>query len=627
MKNNLQKIIGSLLLIVSVLVSLVGCSTKQESASSNKVTITISYSSQDITATYLTRLKEKFIDLDIQLVNRSFESSSGNADYSFLEYLSSHGGLADIVLDSNLSKSLPSLTEAFADLSGESYSSRVRTSYLNDIQIDGSLYYLPFTVEVKGLIYNKTMFEEYGWEAPTDYASFARLLQTIAQTSDIRPMYDDATYKTVEYWWNTFYALNEGTLLSGHQALKQFNAGTLSALELPTENTFAFMKLLTDTGSLIEEDLATYTGELKKSTEAFRALARGETAMAFAPSSALKNLSQRNSQSEYVMLPIYSPNCAEGYLIEDSNMNIAVSKAASEDPEKAAAINRIMDYITSEEGQQLLLEFSYGTKSPCYGIMDTDSRDFLKGILPSVNSGYIITPEKFENLGSTLDETFLNYLFHNESGSLQPTDVLRAMDSSRSDSLVTQQAEEEILTTVEKTMTKDETKYLLCKAMADETGSDFAVLPNMQYNNYNGSIQQSESLMTNLLAGTLSTENIHGIINYDSLLKTYELTGTQLLKLLDYNTSEFMLYGATLTYTYNKDKDTYYTTGATMPDGSALDESKTYTLAASAHSELGQEISALAVDTDLYLSDALIAYCKEEKQLAPIIVPEPNYKK
>ena len=44
---------------------------------------------------------------------------------------------------------------------------------------DGGLYYLPGPSDVYGVIYNKTMFEENGWQVPHSYSEFVDLIHTI----------------------------------------------------------------------------------------------------------------------------------------------------------------------------------------------------------------------------------------------------------------------------------------------------------------------------------------------------------------------------------------------------------------------------------------------------------------
>ena len=56
---------------------------------------------------------------------------------------------------------------------------------LNNISRDGTLFYLPGPSQVRGILYNKTLFQENGWEVPGNYEEFTELCKTI-EASGIR---------------------------------------------------------------------------------------------------------------------------------------------------------------------------------------------------------------------------------------------------------------------------------------------------------------------------------------------------------------------------------------------------------------------------------------------------------
>ena len=66
------------------------------------------------------------------------------------------------------------------------FTSRYNTAMLNSIARDGKLYYLPGPAQVRGIVYNKTLFEEKGWKVPNDFNSFIALCRTI-EASGIAP--------------------------------------------------------------------------------------------------------------------------------------------------------------------------------------------------------------------------------------------------------------------------------------------------------------------------------------------------------------------------------------------------------------------------------------------------------
>lgn len=622
MKKNAFR--SMLLLVVGFLaaISLRGCGWSADSRDTDPVTITIAYTGVDAARDYLLHVRERFPDLSIELISNDSSVATIRETDGLLVYLSEHLSVADITISNGLNQELPRLTESFADLSGKDYSANYQTSYLNDVAIDGSVYYFPFYLTVKGLICNKSLFDEKGWQLPGSYEEFCALLETISRNPEgITPLYDEQSLSTVPYWMSVYYALNEGAVLSGYEALQEFNR-TLSVSGIKLSNTLSYMSLLAKAGCLSEEALD--QAEEAASND-YYSLGRRETAMAFGSGMTWTVLKNRGFQDEFVMLPMYSPDCPEGYVLEQQSLNIGVSKAAMDNPEKEAAIDALMRYITSEMGQQKLLEYSSGIKSPCYGIMNVESRKFMEGILPALQKGYIVQAVDFPPVEDSFDHVVVEYLFQNDDRHLSEREVLAALERSAQLQYTALLEDEKPVAAVAHDLTHQESAYHLLNAMAEETGADFAVLPKTQGNNYYGAASLSTVFRASLLSGPLTGKNIRSLIVWDTPLHVYPVTGDELLKLMDYNTSVLMIYGAQMEYTYDRDRETYRTTGAILPDGSRISPSDTYTLVTSAVVSLSGQPDPPKVKADILLSDALIAYCRRKETLSPPPIPEPQY--
>lgn len=625
MTNNTSRPMLLLLSILLAAISLWGCGWSADSKDTEPVTITIAYTGVDAARDYLIHIREKFPDISIELISNDSTIATIRDTDGLLVYLSEHLAVADITISNGLDQNLPRLTEAFADLSGKDYSANYQTSYLNDVAIDGSVYYFPFYLTVKGLICNKSLFDEKGWQLPGSYEEFCVLLEIIDKDPDgIIPIYDEHSVSTVPYWMSVYYALNEGAVLSGHEALQDFNR-TLDISRMELSNTLSYMSLLADVGCLSEETLRNVEKMEATVSDGYYSLGRGETAMAFGSGVTWTVLKNRGFEDEFVMLPMYSPNCPEGYVLEQQSLNIGVSKAAMDNPEKAAVIDELMRYITSEVGQQKLLEYSSGIKSPCYGIMDVESRKFMEGILPTLQNGYIVQSVDFPPIDDSFEQALVEYLFHNEDGHVSEQDVLAALDQSAKQQHMVLLEEEKPVATVKQELTHLQTTYHLLNAMAEESGADFAVLPQTQGINYYGTANLSKIFRSNLLSGPLTGKNIRSLIVWDTPLYVYTITGSELLDLMDYNTSVLMIYGAQMEYTYDQDLETYRTTGALLPNGSRISPTDTYTLVTSAAVSLSDQPSLPEVNADFLLSDALIAYCQRKETLSPPQIPEPQY--
>lgn len=128
-------------------------------------------------------VEEKFPNIDIIQVG-NYTSSMGVEEYSArLE----HDDLTDIVMTWPMDVGESYLEDRLLDLSGMSFSSNYNTSMLNSISKDGKLYYLPGPSQIRGIVYNKTLFKEKGWNIPGNYDEFIKLCQNI-EKSGIRSL-------------------------------------------------------------------------------------------------------------------------------------------------------------------------------------------------------------------------------------------------------------------------------------------------------------------------------------------------------------------------------------------------------------------------------------------------------
>lgn len=621
--HNNRRWITLVLCMVMVLSMLSGCSSADQTKQEKKTEITFSYLPSGEVIEVLWHLNEKFPEYHFKFIQGRNIREGSEYENGLLCYQSEHNAVADIVLDSTLNKNLSHLTATFADLSGKSYSANYQTSYLNEASVDGSVYYFPLYLVVKGIICNKSLFEEKGWKIPTNYEEYSRVLTQISESQDgISPLYDEDNQKTASYLISYGYSLNEGATPAGYEALQAFNDGdSIDALKL--DSTLAYMRQLVATGSLEEGEFKNSGGMKTRRDASYYSLLTRQAAMAFASGATWNILKARNPQDELVMIPVFSKECPDGYMLEKKAINIGVSKKAMADPIKAKAIDTIMEYIASEEGQLKILELSSGVKSPCYGIMDRTSTESMQAVLDALENGRILQMMAFDEIDEIVDSTLMEYLFHNEDGHLSDQDILESIRLSRARNASKATQENAPTATVAADFTLEETKYLFLRAMAQQAKTDFALLPQIAALNVNGIPSKSESVLERIFSGNLTEKNLVSIIQHNTQLLVYELTGAQLLEIMDYNTATNMLYGATLQYTYNKDKETYYTTGAILPDGTALDMNKTYTLAATNHAQLPSDLTA--AEQSFTLLDAVTAYCAQQSTLTPVSPEQSEY--
>ncbi|MCM1167823.1 MAG: ABC transporter substrate-binding protein, partial [Ruminococcus sp.] len=79
------------------------------------------------------------------------------------------------LLDKELAK------ERLIDLSVYDFVGNISTSILDQMSIDGGVYMLPVNNGMYGILYNKTLMEEHGWEVPTNFEELEKLCGEIEE--------------------------------------------------------------------------------------------------------------------------------------------------------------------------------------------------------------------------------------------------------------------------------------------------------------------------------------------------------------------------------------------------------------------------------------------------------------
>jgi ABC-type glycerol-3-phosphate transport system substrate-binding protein len=201
-------------------------------------------------------LEKKFPDVDIVLRHDGSTSST----YSIKADLE-----AGVECDLIFSRKLPAVSdiaeEYLYDLSSEDF---VDNYYMNSVDScmtsEGRLCYLPGPSDTYGIVYDKTLFEENGWEVPNSYSEFLQLINTISQSDaakngDLVPIQASIMYPDMfQILFNTygfddvFAGQDNFTWLSNYQV---GNGSMVGHMESAVED----FKKLFDDGILSVDDL------------------------------------------------------------------------------------------------------------------------------------------------------------------------------------------------------------------------------------------------------------------------------------------------------------------------------------------------------------------------------------
>lgn len=527
-----------------------------------------------------------------------------------------HGDVADLTFSKYLSADLVGLSESFMDLSGKPYVSLYQTSYLNDLDVDGSLYYLPADLIIGGLLYNKSLFQDSGWEVPGSYSEFVELCAA-CEEAGIQPVYLSHSGQSQADTFLKCYALERGNSLKSEIWLKEFNAGLATAWEGKLEGVFSLLNQYAEDGVIIKEGVG-----LTMRDRQYRMAGR-KAAMIGGDATLVGDILNASSTDEFRLMPFFSAEDGKGYFFVYPMLNLAVGKHVEQDSEKEQIIDDILWYITSEEGQQDLMRYDKGVISPIMGIPNKIDDLFYENLSgASLSEENLLKMPSFDRCANELDEMIGRYL----RGEADRDEVIESIDQKNSigkDSDV-----EPLLARAECDFTAQETNALVLDAMRQAVGSDAALLMkrtlphSLDFQCLNGVFYEGGVTLTDLYC-------IHPYAFYieQSLrLDQVTLTGQQLLKLLSYR----MIYyytGFTVQYRWNREKDDYIPVGLLNQDGAQLPLDSEYTVAVLESSALRGDDYISRAETSSVLIDAMREYVESLGTLTPFPVSPAVYEK
>jgi ABC-type glycerol-3-phosphate transport system substrate-binding protein len=503
----MKRIYAGLLALLLVL-SLTGCGTEQTSATvqgaydneiltttavdQDKTMITVRVeNSVAQTGTFETLMEETFPNVDFVLVH----DGSINSEYTIRADLVS-GTACDLILSRRLNTVDDIAADYLLDLSAESFVDNYYVNAVNSCATsEGKLYYLPGPSDVYGIVYDKTMFEENGWQLPHSYSEFVELLNTIREANltstyvdsdgntktetvvPIQPsmMYPDMfqivfnTYGyestfggTSNYQWLTNYQNGEGSLV-GHaetavQKFKQlFTDGILSLNDWDVQpSTRSAMMYTYHTTAMIIEC---------------------QNAVGYAESYAENSGDPEGTLHEIAMMPFWtSDNSNSDYVYSIPSFYMAINKASAEESaEKKALLLEIYSFLSSAEGQELLIDGGAQISS-VKGVTAGDSA-FAEAIQNTVSSGrivsnfYLAAGENSKQVEKQLRSTAPDMI----QGTMSVKDWLLAADQVRDEFLAGTDSEETVYGQVETTLTRLESAYTMAEMYKDLTGADIGI--------------------------------------------------------------------------------------------------------------------------------------------------------
>lgn len=529
MKRRLSLILASLLLI-----STIGCSSNPQQVSHQKDILTQKKSEGKLQITVLVKhafsinsfekaVEEKFPDIDIVQVGNY--TSALNPD----EYVArmKHDDLTDIVMTWPLDFGEEYFEDRLLDLSSYSFTTKYNVSMLDTIQKDGKLYYLPGPAQIRGLVYNKTLFEENGWEVPKNYDEFIELCTTIESTG-IRAI--QLGFKNPEVLDTAFIGFSYGSSFAtpkDNQWIQNYSQGNGNFLD-HFETALTTFQDMIDLGIWKKEDLDIDYSQ-RENIFFSRQSAMIEDSVLIARS----GFKISGNTDEFALMPFFNPGGAGNdwarlYMVCYIGLNKHL--ADTQNKNKLDAVLEIMDYISTPEGQEALAADTGAMYSSLKDVPPIDVAE-TRDIVDALAHGRYGIFKELPNIQGTLREGLAKML----TGELNVEQVGALIDEANRNQTSAAPILE-ILGTATRNFSLLETGNFITDTMKNYTSSDIALfLDGGKDGRYN-----SKGVTAKMYEGDITTNDIKRILpdfkyGEKGELQEITMTGENLINTLEYS--------------------------------------------------------------------------------------------
>ena len=477
-----------------------------------------------------------------------------------------NGYALDVLITTSEFFSADEIANFFENLSGSAYVENFEADALKRTAVNGSVYWLPGPSSINAMMYNKTLFAQYGWEAPNSFDEFLTLCAKITEDTAgaVQPWNPNAKYSNelqivleafvygdifagVENrtWYNDFLA-GEGDF-AGHM-----------------EPYFDVIQQLIDKKLLTEEHFS------YSATARGKEFAAGQIAMIN-----MVIYDADNEQYDFGYLPFPTTTGELGYICDSYSCFLGIPK--KERSEKLQdAVDRFTAYFSSPAGQQDFM--GNAMKVSNVKNVPLNQSDDLATLQPVIDAGHMFGMLDFRgvNLGLGMHDAVKEMTLGTRTGA----DVIATVDAAHALLPAATPAVYESVATVEKDMTVLETSFYIADMYREKAEADIGLIAhNVAY----------RGTLNRIFAGDFIVPDVAALkprsFANDSTLIKVSMTGQQILDALNHPVGNDGVADCIYAYSgltckvapWNPLGEKYLS--VTLADGSALDPAKTYTVA------------------------------------------------
>ena len=564
---------------------LTGCSA----SSKEHKPITIMDAQRDYTA-LMDLVHEKYPEIQLEV-----QAYRGNNISAYMSKQLRTGHIPDIY-SSTQAWNTDWQKEYLIDLSQYEVSDHYNEVRMNDTDVDGANYLIPYDYTITTIGYNKSLFERQGWAVPNSFAELQALAPQIkAAGVDLSISQFNLPGFGFQYFCNLSDTIFLNTV-EGQQWQADFLAGTAHATDHLQKCKEYFQQWI-DLGMLNDRHADLTKGEC------FNIFREGNTAF-FIGGLGQFTENEDGSGDQYATMPFLSPDGEDNVYIVQTSRYYGLSKTLTEkgNEQKLEDALHFLEVLSTLDGFHTFTPISTATLCALQDFtLEADS--VFAEALDMVNEGHSapLIYNGWEAYLASMGSKVTEWVKGNATGD----DLLALMDETQKEVRAAGGAHAYAEVTEE--LDNEQTTKLFGLIYLEATGADAALMSrNIWIEGVDANHENNLGVNGTMLPGALTEEDI--VTNLPSgwgrTLHTLTLTGARIKEV------------AAEGFHYDESTDAFYPYTLLTRDGMELDDNTTYTVtyagATDALLEEGQD-----TDTGILGLDAAKAYFEKAGTITP----------
>lgn len=473
-------------------------------------------------------VESKFPEVNVVLRLQNTPDSVYQTQKS-LEY----GLLGDIFFcTTGLSKD-ENLGKYFMDLSDMPFINNYYQNALDGVAVNGKIYMLPGFSGFYGIIYDKTLFLEQGWEVPQSRDEFIALCKTINETTGNQAFMPTLRFGRMAMMLSHAFHYKDVIAGAKNQTwLQEYRMGE-AGFSGHMEPMFEGMKELFDAGVLSLECL-----EIEAGVRSAMLYKEHTTAMTMESQNALFYAKNAESDHEYGMMPFWNGNDEDDdYLVSTPGFQIYANKELElpQYAKKREKVIEILDYLSTPEGQRSLMSEESAAISNVKGTDASAGGDFMADVEDTIAKGNIFHEVRYTDLTNNnpfqvaFREALIGYL----EGTMDLKAAMEYCDEAMQEVYQSEQPKETVYGEVTENFTVMETSEFVADIFRKKAGADVGlVLAKKLTYGETGNFFAGD--ITDTMLNFVSLDYVSGREPSYNQLVTVQLTGAQILSILNY---------------------------------------------------------------------------------------------